>query len=99
MSPLPPDQVRTWLDPVLESPKLYLVPVYTQDSGNGDNDVNVIGFAAFSFKLIDGPVPGPVDIQGTFHKMFYDAAYIAPIQGPDVHGLYDFGVRTIGLSG
>jgi hypothetical protein len=93
-STLSPDQVRSWLGHLIETPGLFLVPVYTQDPvADGDYDIHVIGFAAFSFTLVPGPVPGPVEITGTFHKMFYDTAHTPG------GGAYDFGVRTIALSG
>jgi hypothetical protein len=40
-----------------------------------------------------------VEIIGTFHTMYFDPAHMAHQQALDQHGAYDFGVRTIGLSG
>jgi hypothetical protein len=70
----------------------HLVAVY-DNNPDTDGDINVIGFAAFWIRNVDDGPGGPVTITGTFHKMFFHAA------DTPGGGDYDFGVRTIALSG
>jgi len=64
--------------------------------------LNIIGFAAVDIVNVDdngGAGGGPVTISVRFHKMFYDSAQLVHPQDANTHGDYDFGVRTISLSG
>jgi Flp pilus assembly protein TadG len=85
--------LRSALDTVGGWP--HLVMVYdTYDDATGE--LHIVGFAAFTFTVELDPdplVPDPVIIRGTFHKLFYDTAHTPG------GGDYDFGVRTIALSG
>jgi hypothetical protein len=85
-----------------------LVPVYdTYAPGAipGDpltpGELDIVGFAAFTIEDVEQPnAPlGPVIIRGTFHKMFFHLAQTPGGGTDDMGGEYDFGVRTIGLTG
>ena len=69
-----------------------LVAVYQGDPAP-NTPLDIVGFAAVTIENVNDGPGGPVTISVTFHKMFYDAAHTRG------DGLYDFGVRTIGLSG
>jgi len=73
-----------------------LVAVYQGQPARGV-PLDIVGFAAVSIENVDdgpgGLGGGPVTISVRFHKMFYDTAHTPG------GGTYDFGVRTIGLSG
>jgi hypothetical protein len=101
---LTPTQIADELRAALRDigPWPHLVPVYDNNPDfEVSGSVNVIGFAALSF-TVDDPSGGggPVVITGTFHKMFFDAATLdADGTVKSGGGQYDFGVRSIALSG
>jgi hypothetical protein len=87
----------------------YLVPVYDTYSPGafpGDpltpGEIDIVGFAAFTIEDVEqpnGPGLGPIVVRGTFDKMFFHLAQTPAGGVDDQGGEYDFGVRTIALSG